>query len=44
MGESRIGCAPKGDGKSQLDLPIYKHFTATRLLRVSAGLRYKNSV
>ncbi len=35
-GRKTIGCAPKGAAESQLSLPIYKHFTATRFLRQAA--------
>ena len=33
MGERLVGCAPKGATTSQLCLPFYKHFTATRFFR-----------
>src|SRR5438552_12629513 len=32
-GRTIVGCAPKGATTSQLCLPFYKHFTATRFFR-----------
>ena len=32
-GRTIVGCAPKGATTSQLCLPFYRHFTATRFFR-----------
>ncbi len=32
-GRTTVGCAPKGATTSQLCLPFYRHFTATRFFR-----------
>src|SRR5438067_511291 len=32
-GRTIVGCAPKGAPTSQLCLPFYRHFTATRFFR-----------
>src|SRR5437588_11833219 len=45
-GRTIVGCAPKGATTSQLCLPFYRHFTATRFFRrtPSAGRVSKSKI
>src|SRR2546427_11618913 len=41
-GRTIVGCAPKGATTSQLCLPFYRHFTATRFFRQTPSGGWRN--